>query len=68
MQEKYQNKQMTPDPAGATDEQEEFHFSGGGEFEPMTIIAHSQSEAHRLWVQKRKPVGNQPINKQEEGQ
>lgn len=67
MQTQYQNKQMVPDHTEAAGPNQEYHFSGGGEYEPITIEAHSQSEAHRLWIQKRKKVGEELPTNQEKG-
>jgi hypothetical protein len=36
---------------------EEYHFSGGGEYEPMTIRATSIEEATEEWEKVRKPAG-----------
>ena len=33
----------------------EFHFSGGGEYFPMTVKASSQERATEVWQQKRVP-------------
>ena len=35
---------------------EEYFFSGGMEYHPITIKAKSREEAEKEWEQKRKPV------------
>ncbi|GIW70362.1 MAG: hypothetical protein KatS3mg101_1109 [Patescibacteria group bacterium] len=58
----YKNKQITDEAVVKTSEEEqEYHFSGGGEYEPMTIKAHSYEEALAKWEQIRKKV-EQKIN------
>lgn len=37
----------------------EFFFSGGAEYLPQTIIAESQREAEKMWLQSRKKVEQQ---------
>lgn len=34
----------------------EYHFSGGGEYEPCTIKATSREEAEKKWEKERKAV------------
>ena len=47
---------------------EEFHFSGSGQYLPMTILASSQEEAKEIWLKTRKPsVGKvEEINQEQE--
>lgn len=62
-----QNKSIGDEPVkkeeGAT---QEFHFPGHPDYYPLTIIAHSQSEAHRLWIQKRVPVNPGKVEQNKE--
>lgn len=50
------NKQITETSHKAEGELQEFHFSGGGEYEPLTIKARSLAEAEKLWREQRKKV------------
>ncbi len=36
--------------------EEEYHFSGGGEYEPLSVKARSPAEAEKLWQEQRKKV------------
>lgn len=60
MQKESKNKQIT----GAQNKEaelEEFHFSGGGEYEPLSVKARSREEAEEIWQKERKKV--EPIQK-----
>ncbi len=35
---------------------EEFHFAGGREDEPLTVLARSREEAEEIWTRERKKV------------
>lgn len=49
----YKNKQIAE---SENRELEEFHFSGGGEYEPLTVKARSREEAEEFWQKERKKV------------
>lgn len=52
------NKAMSqPDVKTKTDTQT-YHFPGGGEYEPMTVIAQSREEAEQKWREARKKVAS----------
>jgi len=66
MQKDSKNKMI--DGAGIKDKaaevrtEQEYHFAGGLEYEPLTVKAASREEAEKLWQEKRKKV--EPINNQ----
>lgn len=42
---------------------QEFHFAGGGEYEPITVQAKTPEEAQEIWKRERKKVEpSQKIN------
>ena len=43
---------------------EDYHFSGGGEYEPITIKARDRDEAEKIWREQRKKV-EQPLQTKE---
>ena len=53
MIEQAKNKMVNQAPENKTVEQQ-FHFGGSGQFEPMTVIAHSIEEATEIWKKQRK--------------
>jgi hypothetical protein len=55
MQNKSQNKAMTPETT-AQKAQESYFFAGGGEYEPISVVASSQEEALKKWEAVRKAV------------
>jgi hypothetical protein len=57
MIEKAKNK-IIGDPPSAKAEQplEEYHFAGGREYEPLTVLAKSREEAEAIWINKSKKV------------
>jgi hypothetical protein len=57
MQTEYSNKQMGS--GKKNNSLEEFHFSGGGEYIPMTILATDRAEAEKEWEQKRTKVASE---------
>ena len=62
MQREYKNKQMavgsvsTKAPAETGVPQEEFFFSGGGEYQPLTVTAESRDQAEEIWKERRIPT------------
>lgn len=58
MQEKKQTKEMKSRDVlnKGSNILEEYHFSGGGEYEPMTITATSRESAEAEWLQRRVKV------------
>lgn len=52
------NKQQTDSADKSQSEAplEEYHFAGGGEYEPLAVQARSREEAEKLWQGKRKKV------------
>lgn len=50
-----QTKSKTKDiaPQGAP---QRYHFSGGGEYEPLSVEAGTQEEAEEIWQRERKKV------------
>jgi hypothetical protein len=61
MQKESKNKQITGLRNKTEAELEEFHFSGGLEYEPLTVRARSREEAEEIWLKERKKV--EPIQK-----
>lgn len=43
---------MTPQEAP-----QRYHFSGGGEYEPLSVEASTPEEAEEIWQRERKKVG-----------
>lgn len=65
MQAKQKDKMISGDEAKNKQEQpfEDYHFAGGGEYEPLAVQARSREEAEEIWRQKRTKVeSNQAIN------
>lgn len=62
METKEKNKMITGKEARNKSEEQrteqEYHFSGGLEYEPLTVKAGSPEEAQALWASKRKKVEN----------
>ena len=60
MIEKSQNKSMQNEAKETKAQPEaglkEFHFPGGGEFIPQTILAKTREEAEAEYIRSRKPV------------
>jgi len=54
-------KNSTPAPSATAPKGEEYFFSGGLEFLPITVIASSREEAEEKWKAARIPVGGAPI-------
>lgn len=54
---KNKTEQSPPEP-----QEQEWHFSGGLEYEPITVRAKSREEAEAIWLQTRKKV--EKINNQ----
>ena len=48
--------------SGQSPPEQEWHFSGGLEYEPATVRAKSREEAETIWLQTRKKV--EQINNQ----
>lgn len=46
----------TKDKSAEAGLEQEYHFAGGLEYEPLTVKAASQEEAEKLWQQLRKKV------------
>jgi len=44
---------------------QEFHFPGGLEFKPTTIVANSREEAEKIWLKQRIKVGSEKIRKEQ---
>jgi hypothetical protein len=55
MIENTKNKMINEAPENKAVEQQ-YHFGGSGQFEPMTVIAHSIEEATEIWKKQRKPT------------
>jgi hypothetical protein len=49
----YKNKQIAESENKGEELLEEYHFSGGLEYEPLTVKARSREEAEEIWRQKR---------------
>lgn len=49
------NKMVASAPASKVEGQE-YHFAGGNEYLPCTVVASSLEEAEQKWVEKRQPV------------
>ncbi len=59
MAEKYKTKVMTPEGGESKSEElKEYHFSGEGIYEPLTITAHSMSEAQESYETKKVKIIN----------
>ncbi len=58
MQTKQKDKMISVDEAKNKSEQslEEFHFGGGGEYQPITVRAASREEAEAIWTRERTKV------------
>ena len=60
MQKNSKNKMIdgsgTNDKSAETAREQEYHFAGGLEYEPLTVKAASREEAEKLWQQNRKKV------------
>jgi len=61
MQEKIRSKEMQPRDTlnKGSNIIEEYHFPGGGEYEPMTIEATSRESAEAEWLQRRRKVNKE---------
>ena len=68
MLEKSKTTAMKPEETKRKTEQptEEYHFAGGGEYEPTTVRATSIEEATKEWEKVRKPAGTPAAVLQEE--
>lgn len=55
MIENTKNKMVSKSPENKAIEQQ-YHFGGSGQFEPMTVIAHSIEEATEIWKKQRKTI------------
>ncbi len=65
MQTKQKDKMITADETKNKTEQslEEFHFGGGGEYQPLTVRATNLEEAQAIWTRERTKVEpSQTIN------
>lgn len=63
MQKEAKNKQVTGVTNKAEGELQEFHFAGGGEYQPLSVHARSREEAEEIWRKERKKVEpSQTIN------
>lgn len=60
MQTAPKNKMQT-DAHNKSEEEREFHFSGSGEYQPMTIKARTQEEAIERWEKERIKVESSQI-------
>ena len=60
MQHTIKNKAIGQNAANSKEQprEEEYHFSGGGEYEPITVLASSHEEAEKKWLGVRKKVEN----------
>lgn len=64
MQKDYKTKDMgaapsdkgAGSPPSSKSNEEEYHFSGGGEYKPITIRASSPAEAEEKWKKERTKV------------
>ena len=58
MIEQAKNKMVNqaPETKSETGLEQEFHFGGSGQFEPVTVIAHSIEEATEIWKKQRKEI------------
>ena len=56
MSKEYQTKEMTAAPPG------EYHFPGGKEYEPCTVMAGNRAEAEKQWEKSRVAI-IKPIKK-----
>lgn len=55
MIENAKNKDMASQPAAEVRKQE-YHFAGGTEFAPMTILAEDADTAYQIYLEKRVPL------------
>lgn len=53
MQEKQRSKEMKVESVKTKSIVEPYHFAGGGEYYPITVIAENREEAEKKWEKER---------------
>jgi hypothetical protein len=56
MEKNYKNKMVTEGKNKTESKLQEFFYPGGGEYQPLTILAASQEKADELYETQRKKV------------